>query len=372
MAQMRRNRHLTAVVIAVLVVAGCSWTQSRFDPARTAHNPVSGISSRTIGTLRPAWSVPNTYLFPGAGLVADGVVVTAYAGRVDAYAADDGSPLWAADLGPVAIVGDTLYSTTTSDPVSLVALDLHTGVRRWSTTAGGVVSSADEDSVYLSRGVGGGHGEPYYSVLDVWDVRSHRLRWSEQFAGEPAIAGGVVYTYDLFRNADPRVEELVAADASTGKRIWSAPMTPACPSDGTAPVVSGDNVYFGGQTRRRSDGALVRTWPVCPPFTDVAVDGTTVFASVGASDATSRLTAFDGVTGAVRWSAAGAGPPTIADDLVIVHTDAAVVAYAESTGRPVWFTGLDPLGYAVAADGLLLVSTDIPGPALQVFRTNPS
>jgi len=371
---MRRSRQLTAVVTAVLVVAGCSWTSARFDPARTAHNPYSGVSSRTVQTLRPAWSVPNRYLYPGPALVASGVVVIAGAGGVSAYEADDGSLLWSGAFGPVAIVGDTVYTTrsTQAGESSLVALDLHTGAEQWSQRAQGSVYSADEESIFVGRGVGGGHGAPFYLVLDVLDVRTHQLRWSEQFASEPAVADGVVYTYNRFTTAEPAVQELAAADESTGKRLWSVPMTPACQTDGSAPVVSGAYVYFGGQTRRRSDGTMVRTWPVCPQYTDVAVDGTTVVATVGSSDATSRIVAFDGVTGTVRWTAAGATPATIADDVVLVTTDAAVVAYAESTGKPVWFTGLDPLSYVAAADGLLLVSSDIPNPALRVWRTHPS
>src|SRR4051794_5398891 len=135
---MRRSRRLMVMGAVVALLAGCSWTNARFDPARTARNPASGISSGTATTLRPAWTVPNVYLFPTPGLVADGVVVTSYAGQANAYAAVNGAPLWTAPLGGPAIVGDTVYGTR-SDPTDtssylLVALDLHTGKELWSKT----------------------------------------------------------------------------------------------------------------------------------------------------------------------------------------------------------------------------------------------
>ena len=105
------------------------------------------------------------------------------------------------------------------------------------------------------------------------------------------------------------------------------------PVGDSGPVVSGGYLFAVGETRRVSDGSLVRTWPACPQ-SDIAVDGTTVFATSAASG-TSRVEAFDGVTGATRWTAAASTPPTMADDLVLVGAGSAVIAYDEMTGRPV-------------------------------------
>jgi hypothetical protein len=176
---MQRTWRLMVVGAACALLAGCAWANTRFDVARTAKNPASGISSGTATTLRPAWTVANTFLSPSPGLVADGVVVTSAAGHANAYDAATGSPLWDGTLGGGAIAGDTLYGTRsdTSDGsgYALVALDLHTGQELWRQTssaggaasrASGTVVSADSGSVFVVYSLGGTD-----SGLDAWTSR---------------------------------------------------------------------------------------------------------------------------------------------------------------------------------------------------------
>jgi outer membrane protein assembly factor BamB len=365
---------------ALALLTGCAWTNTRFDAARTGRNPASGISSGNATALRPAWTVPNAFLSPSPGLVADGVVVTSYAGHANAYDAATGSPLWDGTLGGAAIAGDTLYGTRsdTSDGsgYALVALDLHTGDELWRTTstaggaasrASGTVVSADSGSVFVIYSLGGTD-----SGLDAWDIPARRVRWSEDTAGEPAVAGGVVYTYDQQNNAAPSVNELVARDERSGQDIWSKPVARPCFGD-SGPVASGDYLYAAGETRRMSDGSLVRTWPTCP-IADLAVDGTTVFALSSGSGG-GQVSALDGPTGAVKWSASASTPPTISQDLVLVGSGTAVIAYDEATGHPVSFVTLGGVGattYPIAAGNLLLVGTDNPGASLKAWRPQSS
>jgi outer membrane protein assembly factor BamB len=377
---MRHCRRLAVMGVALALLAGCSWTNTRFDPARTANNPASGISSGTATTLRPAWTVPNRYLFPNPALVADGVVLTSYAGHANAYDAATGAPLWDGTLGGAAIVGDTLFGTRsdTSDGsgYALVALDLHTGAELWrqTSTAGGApyrlsgsVLSADSGTVFVRYSVSAGTYPD--GGLDAWNLSARHLRWSEAEAGEPAVAGGVVYTFVQQNSAPPTVNELVAADERSGHVLWSKPVARPCFGE-SGPVVSGAYLYAAGETRRVSDGSLVRAWPTCPQA-DLAVDGTTVFTLTGAG----QLTAFDGPTGAVKWTATASTPPTISHDLVLVGAGTAVVAYDEATGHPVSFVGLGGVGATtspIAADNLLLVGTDNPEASLKAWRPQPS
>ena len=99
---------LAVIVLAFLslLAAGCNWSQPRFGPARTGHNPfASAVGTDNVNRLSELWSTP----LAGRGVdpvVADGMVFVAVSGS-------DGGPGY------------------------VYAIDMTTGVIRWSLTFAG-------------------------------------------------------------------------------------------------------------------------------------------------------------------------------------------------------------------------------------------
>ncbi len=366
------------VVLAVLLVAlaGCDWALPRFDAARTANDPVSGLSTRNVAQLRLAWSKPGRALLGGTPLVAKGLVISEgiVGGRLTTTAsnASDGSVRWTApaDFKPGAVDGNTVYGTVfasvNGEPnYTLTALSLDTGAVQWSavTSATGVTNAVN-GRIYVA-GCVCAHGDGH--VLEVWSAATHTIvwqtGWNPQAAPGPAVANGVVYAVGTETASVPYGLTLYAYDESTGRQLWSRLLRPDCGlSD---PVVSNGYVFTTGGTYDAKSGALVTAWPVCTS-SNPAVVGTNVFAVI--QDSTNvTLVSFNGASGATYWAKQiGSTPatdplraPAVGNDVVFVSNTQGVIGFDAATGKPIWFAGgVDgPLNDPVVANATVYAGT---------------
>ncbi len=208
----------------------------------------------------------------------------------------------------------------------------------------------------------------------------------------PGVASPVVVGGDVFVFTRRRNDELVLClDLATGKEKWRSRPDPAPYKvglgEGTAddrprstPAVVGGRVYTLGMTGALScldarTGALL--WRKdCKPFppyggsSPLVADGLCVV-HYGGSDrgkALGGLTAFDAVTGAVKWCFSNGSPPSSASPVlvtlagerqVVTLTAWEVLGVSAATGRKLWSRGLTSVNGAriitpVEYRGLLL------------------
>jgi outer membrane protein assembly factor BamB len=182
-----------------------------------------------VATGEPSWTTDQHPAEPwlgslGAPAVSDDVVLASF-GRDDgvtAFRASTGERLWqttdvvAVNAAPVIVNGTAFVA---SESGSMIALDVATGIRRWTTS---IFSGED---------------------------------WSYAITAAPAYADGRLFVPTQW-NA------VVALDAATGAELWrvTTPGGPlelahyrsAQPGFAASPVVTGDIVWIG-----RPDGALV-------------------------------------------------------------------------------------------------------------------
>jgi outer membrane protein assembly factor BamB len=183
--------------------------------------------------------------------VADGFVVARHGATVQGRRLADGKLIWEspggdAAFGAIAAVADGSVYYGIADQ-GLVAVDLHTGKPRWVRqikNTHGVFSPLvlpDGDVLYGGGGLArydGATGEPAWQDTDA------------ALFSAPAYADGVVYATSVSQARNAAF--LIAADADTGRRLWSRPVADAQPF--LSPVV-GDGVVVGfdGYTARAYD-----------------------------------------------------------------------------------------------------------------------
>lgn len=350
---MWRRRLILLVLAGMLVaLAGCDWPLPRFDAARTADNPDSGLDTTNVSQLHLAWSKLG-----GFPIVAKGLVITrGFNGSgytTNAYNASDGSVRWTApaNFAPGAVGGNTIYGTVFASvngesEYTLTALSLDTGAVQWSagTNATGVTNFVN-GRIYVA-GCVCTHGVA--PLLEVWDASTHKIVWntgwgSSSWAIGPSVANGVVYAVGTNTTVAPYGLTLYAYDETSGKQLWSRLLRQDCGlSD---PVVSNGYVFTTGGTYDAKNGALVTAWPVCTS-SNPAVVGTTVFAVI--QDSTNvTLVSFNGASGATYWAKQiGSTPatdplqaPAVGNDVVFVSNTQGVIGYDTATGKPLWFAG---------------------------------
>jgi len=238
----RRRHPLRWITVSLGVVAVlCAWINAPFlpDPITSVfHRPTTQLSSTSRSTEWAMW---------GRDLQQRRYVA-------DAPRQVEGRHVWSVDLGtptrsvPV-VVDDVLYI---GGHFTLLALDAHTGHKRWEISTTGPVHTSPAvagDQLYL--------GLQDWRVLAL-DRRTGTTRWEFQMqnpvAGSAAVAQGMVYigSLDGF---------LYALDAATGKRIWqfktqAQPLSPPALSAGTLFISSTDGSLYAlhartGYTRLR-------------------------------------------------------------------------------------------------------------------------
>ncbi len=155
-------------------------------------------------------------------------------------------------------------------------------------------------------------GTPQYRVSHPALRANPQLAWSAdigngdsrklRITADPVVANGLIYTLDSGAK--------VTATSTNGGTVWSRDLTPPTDREGEG-----------------TGGGL-------------AVDGSTLYVSIGYG----ILAALDTATGGVRWTqeldATGSGTPTVAGDLVYLTAgDSTGWALRKSDGRIEWQTG---------------------------------
>lgn len=235
---MRRRYGVRGVVVVavLLVLSSCDWLQPRMDPARTANNPLSGLSASNVSTLRQVWSTSGN---PGVALVANGVVLPASTlGGVfttRALNVSDGSVRWTSDVVFGAVDGNVAYGV---GPNGLTAASIGNGQLLWSATTSGFSVVGATDGKVLVRGAEAPRGY-YFPEIQVWDASTHRELWTFYDTDDhtpPAVANGVGYFVQVPAPPTPADPSLHAVDLADGHERWSISLRRGCQI--TGPVVT--------------------------------------------------------------------------------------------------------------------------------------
>jgi outer membrane protein assembly factor BamB len=248
------------------------------------------------------------------------------AGELVAARAADGGVAWRRALqdgtllASLLVVKDTLFAG--SEGGTIFALELDTGVERWSMPVSGAVTRgpAFGDGV-LYVGAAGGR----FSAID---VESQAVGWATELGpgevGTPTVGDGLVYAGRGLRAPDV-AHDLVALDIDDGSVVWSFE-SPA-----------GQQVHMGGLA-----GGLVFA---------ASEDG--------------NLYALDATTGAAAWTASIGErlttPVAIVDDVVYLSAEPrAVLAVNAGSGRELWRVPVVGNGSVPAViGGRVFVGTDL-------------
>jgi outer membrane protein assembly factor BamB len=260
------------------------------------------------------WSVAIPLGILLADAVASGpvVVIPDDSGRVVAVTAADGSEAWTyrvADEGEGQVHGLTAGpgSVYVAGPEGLTALDPVDGTRRWRhrvSSDGAVIDAAGS----------------------FW----------------PVAQGDALYTLEASTDDDMSYERrLVALDAATGDERWAVPLPviPGVPStDGVLVVLApGDGSLLAvdavsGERRWVADAVSLRAMPLARPALGEGV--------VVAGLADGSVVAIDTVSGTVAWRYPGDGVPvasvSVSGESVLVNASTTLTALDGATGSVTW------------------------------------
>jgi len=295
-------RVLVAVLAATVLVAGCGWSQYRAGPEGTGFNASETTLTRAnVSQLVPAWSRPVTW--------------EAMAGTVSR------SPL-------ARNAGDLVVASTTGTFV----VDAVTGADRFaiqhpSNQRYDDWSAADRDGRILVSGRG--NSTPAGAVT-AHDPSTGAMIWEDrgEFAlpSPPVVAAGRVH-FSYQAPVGTHDTTLAAVSLADGHALWSRS---SCCGDEVAPGVSGDVVYFPqteitGRVLSAFDGATGATkWSV--PVT------TTSCRTTGAIVAGGRVymggATYDAATGAELWK----WPVCPDTNVVTVTPTSLLIPYRSTTG----------------------------------------
>ena len=391
---MLKARSAALVLSAVLLAAGCGWSQYRAGPEGTGFNALESTLTRdNVAQLAPAWSRPVGWIepsrgFPYAGV--DGLSPLARSGSDLAVASLGGSVVLDATTGALRVPIQHSFSVPNDD--QSVAI----GDGRVVLSGGGTGSTQREGLHPRPRDrcrgggrwrlrvppVGSGHlrrspvlREPELrgDTRDVRELRrSCRTRSTKQPGGahRPAASptsrrrsrAAASTSCSGSRNIPRR---LAALDATTGAVRWGTPITPPCPL--TAPTVSGGRVYTSGETFDAATGAKLWSWPTCAASSVVTVTPSTLYMPYRSAAGASRLQAVDARTGAAQWSIPWnvnlfdlPSIPAAANGLLFAAGGNKLIARDASNGAVLWrspaITGTfsDP----IVSDGMVFAMAD--------------
>ena len=389
-----RGRGVAVITtVACLFLGSCGWTQYRYGPAHTGHNPFETTITRdNVARLRAAWSGPQLGI-PSDPVVAGGSVFVGYEDDVrpaalSALDAADGSVRWSLTFPSLVGIGTPTYAAGRLyvpvgrggfENATLNAYRAGDGARLWSSPsplpfgAPAVVG----DLVYQAFGTiesgGFSHG---------WEARhvaggDVRFRATASGFGQPsvAVADGFLYAGAGVYDA-AGVVRCSGGPPKTCTPLWSytiAGSTSAI-SDGLVFVTteSGTVAAFPAHGCGR---------PTCAPaWTGTA--GTLAASPAAVAGGLVFVSAQDGALYAFRASGCGAptcpplwigimrgggadSPPSVANGIVFAGAlDGKLHAF--STGGcvggwcpPLWTAALtgQPVTTPVVADGSVLVGT---------------
>ncbi|MGH2561662.1 MAG: PQQ-binding-like beta-propeller repeat protein, partial [Thermomicrobiales bacterium] len=293
-------------------------------------------------------------------------------GHLYAVEPANGNELWRFQTGDeletAAAIGDGRIFVGGPRSGALVALDPNNGTEAWRLagspfTTPPVVAQrlvflgGDDDNLYAIDAVSGAiqwrfptaGGASYqgpavvdgivYAPADrvglyAIDAQSGEQLWLAEIPGEhlssPAVVDGVVYV------AGDYAGPLIALDAATGERLWSAPDNQARPAvaDGAVYTKWAEVVYAHDATTGEQRW---RAQPTRSSFsTDTIVAGDLVYAG----DQDGIVVALDAASGDVRWTvAAGTWIEEIAAGegiLYAITNEGALIALDAASGAELW------------------------------------
>ncbi|NUW42788.1 outer membrane protein assembly factor BamB family protein [Nonomuraea rhodomycinica] len=233
------------------------------------------------------------------------------------------------------VTGGVVYATSGDGTVS--ALDAATGAVRWRHRTGGSVEDGHvvaHGAVYAAGSVGG---------LVALDAGTGRPRWSRKLivSGHLVVAAGRLYLWTRHPTWSLKAE-LVALDATSGKRLWS--FEPAGDMLTPEPVLAGDVVLAGSDhgvvyALAPATGTERRRYRLGAEHDRILLlrAGATVYATSSSGD----VNALDAVSGEVRWRSRITGTiasrPVVAGGTVYVGDDEGTThALDAATGTPLW------------------------------------
>ncbi len=332
-----------------------SWSQYGFLASHTSFNTLERALTRaSVSRLAWQWAGEVGTSAPSSPVVGQGMVYVTADGKIFAFHASDGTPVWShlscSGVGTVqAALGATALLVGDGGG-DLAAYDPATGYQLWCDDEGGSITSApavDTTNVYITNG----------SSVVATDQATGTLQWSftpadnNPVTNTPAILNGVVYVTGG--------SSVFALAGSTGQLLWRADLPPQV--NISAPAVAGSIVYIGGinlYALRASDGSIL--WTQTGVGTNVSVPAiayNTVF--VNSQDALFGLWAFNANTGAFLWRnrmpEESLATPTVANGVVFDVADAGglagnggVLMFNSNTGA---FLGsiVDPNGHPLNA-----------------------
>ncbi|MGZ4704177.1 MAG: outer membrane protein assembly factor BamB family protein, partial [Acidimicrobiales bacterium] len=323
-----------ALVVALLAVTSCDWTQFRADGGRSGYVADNALKPAAVPGLIQKWAAPTGAAVQSSPAIAAGI---AYVGS------DDGS---------------------------LYAFNATTGELQWSVATGGAVASSpavDNGTVYV-----GSDDHKLHAIR----LSDHTELWSATldggFAGlssAPLVQGGVVYASSATS---------LYAYKPDGTRLWSVAVTASGPL--SAPSSANGVVYVSSYADaalwayRADTGGLSWSTTVpgpraaCPTATPgPLISGGVVYATFcpsTASDAPSPF-AYHADTGVPMWSNAStrlASSPTMGFGplFVISSVNHTLEARSPTDGSLLWSAAIGSTSSSSPAlgDRVLYVATD--------------
>jgi outer membrane protein assembly factor BamB len=229
-----------------------AWRLSDRKPAWSVRLPIEGplaaanerivvpakgsIVALAASSGKALWSV-NTSPLTAPLLARDGWVVAATAEALTAYRLTDGAKVWSESFGPIerrpTIEGDRLYVPVADG--RLLAVDLETGLLRWTRLIGGAPTEvlALADRVY----VGAGHN---FMCLH---SRNGEINWHWETIGAPVVGAPAADAEHVYMSAMDNL--LRAMDRKSGNGRWKADIGYR-PESG--PMVVGTTVAVPGRS----------------------------------------------------------------------------------------------------------------------------
>lgn len=325
---------LGAVVLAVVALAGCDWTQIGFGPDRPDANPVEpALTPSSVAHFTESWTKP---CLCGPVLVANGLVYTSE------FVPGDSNP--------------------PRDQVLRVR-DASSGAERWSTTF---------KSVDIAQFIGVANGlayarlsfsgpseqdpKPASDVLLAFDATTGAARWLRvppaAGTGAADIVDALVDGSRLFVVTRVAAGFTVSAIDTTGGVIWQANVGGfrafaadpghtlhvvsfvALHSDGTGVSVLSS---FAEPTGSRTD-RLIDAGPT--PLSEVAFANGLLYGTGGGNV---NLFALHPATGTRAWNQAGESFVAVAPGALVSRTASGLAGRNPITGASLWTTGLPPV-----------------------------
>ncbi|MEM7778127.1 MAG: PQQ-binding-like beta-propeller repeat protein [Pseudomonadota bacterium] len=360
-------------------IVNASWSQ----PGGTPSNAPGHVTF--AGNARKAWSVDigdgsgSRARLTAGPVVANGRIYTMDASSaVSAYSVSSGKRVWRRSVVPetersgeafgggVAVEGDRVFAATGYGNV--VALDANSGKKLWETSLGVPLKASPtvtDGQVFVIASDGRTYNLNATDGSQLWEFRGLPQRTGLVSNPSPAVANGfVVVPYPS--------GDVVAIRMSEGLAAWSESVASTrtsalgAISDASRPVISGGRVYVIGHSGRMIAADVTtgeRIWSAnVPGIQPPAVAGQNVFVV----DVSGRLMSLDAKTGNALWSAKlpGAtkwsGPTLASGRLWLASHRGQLVSVDASTGKVLSNTSIGAPVYLapVIANGTLFVLTD--------------